>query len=638
MENARLESLEKSKQLFILSLVGGGIIFIFLFLPVTLLGVNSAWAGLDTFALSFIPYLLAVVYCVGAAFYGSLRTKSVQEAIDKEAIERQKSSQSAFDVNEDVRFSAERSFSAYRRFSPYFFALLGAAVIIVSLFFFWRSWGARVEAVSPAKPMQVAFLIAVMLFFSILTGAFLIGQSRDAVFRWLRPAGAWVMVGLVVNMFAVAAALCQKYGQSGVDLKLRNIVFGILCVLAGELILSVIIEFYRPRTAEERPLFESRLLALFTEPGGVMRNIAETLDYQFGFKVSKTWMYGFIERAVMKMLMGGMAIFWLASCVVEVEPGEEGVESRFGRRLDETLQPGIHLKLPWPFGMVERFPVDKIQEMIIGPEIIDEKGEKKLPEIILWTKKHYAKDAMYLVAAELKDKAGDDTLIPASLLSASFPIQYRVKKGCLIDYAYRYDDASKLLKDIGEQEVLRYLASADYIAVMSFARGQTRDELKKLIQDKCDKMRLGVDILSMNFHDSHPPVDIVSPAFQDVIKAEEQMHTDELAAEAFREKTEQETISKQDRILSDARTHRENITRIAQAESERFMKQYLAYKEMPPMFKLRSLLDMLENDGADTRKFIMSKGIESEIYEINLEKKARLDLIDADLGGLSGGE
>jgi hypothetical protein len=57
---------------------------------------------------------------------------------------------------------------------------------------------------------------------------------------------------------------------------------------------------------------------------------------------------------------------------------------------------------------------------------------------------------------------------------------------------------------------------------------------------------------------------------------------------------------------------------------------------MPGMFKLRTYLDFLENDCKDIRKYVLSSQFPYEIYEINLEKKTRLDLLDADLGNISG--
>jgi hypothetical protein len=73
---------------------------------------------------------------------------------------------------------------------------------------------------------------------------------------------------------------------------------------------------------------------------------------------------------------------------------------------------------------------------------------------------------------------------------------------------------------------------------------------------------------------------------------------------------------------------------VAQAEGERFNKQRQAYLVMPELYKLRTYLDMLEKDCAETRKYIISSSIPNEIYELNFEQKARLDLIDTDINSL----
>ena len=44
-------------------------------------------------------------------------------------------------------------------------------------------------------------------------------------------------------------------------------------------------------------------------------------------------------------------------------------------------------------------------------------------------------------------------------------------------------------------------------------------------------------------------------------------------------------------------------------------------------------LSFLETDCANMRKYIISSAIPYQILELNAEEKARLDLIDADLGG-----
>ena len=54
----------------------------------------------------------------------------------------------------------------------------------------------------------------------------------------------------------------------------------------------------------------------------------------------------------------------------------------------------------------------------------------------------------------------------------------------------------------------------------------------------------------------------------------------------------------------------------------------MAFNQQPMLFRLRTYLDFLENDCMDLRKFIVSSKIPSQIYELNMEEKPRLDLLD----------
>ena len=66
-------------------------------------------------------------------------------------------------------------------------------------------------------------------------------------------------------------------------------------------------KFQMPRVAQARGMSEAELRKIIDSqveyPGGIMRNIADSLDYQFGFKVSKTWIFGFFERAILPAIL-----------------------------------------------------------------------------------------------------------------------------------------------------------------------------------------------------------------------------------------------------------------------------------------------------------------------------------------------
>ncbi|MFA7184338.1 MAG: SPFH domain-containing protein, partial [Victivallales bacterium] len=497
---------------------------------------------------------------------------------------------------------------------------------------------------------------------SVFAGAFLVGQSRAKTFRWLQPLGAWLILGFVVLLIAGISTLLTSKLLPKADYYTSRTVIVIYIILGAEFISNLVVEFYRPRTIEEpRPVFESRLLALFTEPGGVVRNVADSLDYQFGFKVSGTWIYHFVEKALFPTVILWLLVLWAFTCIQEVGPNEVGIEQRFGKIVsDKPLPPRIYLTLPYPFGKIARYSCSQIHQVVVGAEYSKKtepgaaKAQSELPRIILWTKEHFFSEDKYLVAVKpnaafiqavaekmkntpvaAKSLLEQSNATPLSFLGATIPIQYRIKKDKLIDFAYRYRDAEQILKNIGQLEATRYFASVDFMSVMSYGRQKTSEVLHSRIQEETDRIGLGVEIVEVNILGVHPPVGEVSESFQKVIEALEKKETQILAAKAYYSGTLPLIESEKERIISEAKASSYRVQTVAKAESERFEKQLKAYKIMPGMYKLRTYLSLLEQDTADVRKFIVSSSMPYQIYELNFEQKQRLDLIDADLDAIT---
>ena len=634
----------------------GGIGSLILAILILVLGIASKFAGSDTFNLAIIPYLLATLFAFSAMIYGLMSTSAIHEEEEKLLLENRKQN-NILSIEEDVRFTAGRSFDNYKKYAPFVLAALGAIIIAWIAGSFYSAWLARPPEIKnlPAKPDLSAFVSGLFMLISVFAGAFLIGQSRTKTFRWLQPLGAWLILGFVVLLTAGISTLLTSRFLPQADYYTSRAVLVLYVILGGEFIFNLIVEFYRPRTIEEpRPVFESRLLALFTEPGGVMRNIADTLDYQFGFKVSGTWIYHFMERALFPLLILWIIVLWSFTCIQEVGPNEVGIRKRFGKIVStKQLTPGIYFTLPYPFGTIDRYSCSQIHQVLVGPEMVDAKGKKMLPRIILWTKEHFVKEAKYLVAVkpnvayaeavarEKRKNAGNKDILskssatPVSFLGSTIPIQYRIKKDKLIDFAYKHDNAKTILKNIGEMESTRYFASTDFMSVMSYDRQKASKALHTRIQKAADDIGLGVEIVEVNLLDVHPPVGEVSKEFQKVIEALENKETQILAAKAYRSGTLPLIQSQKESIIATAEAYKYRVQNIARAESERFEKQLTAFEIMPAMYKLRTYLAFLEQDTANIRKFIVSSDIPYQIYELNLEQKQRLDLIDADLDAIT---
>ena len=101
------------------------------------------------------------------------------------------------------------------------------------------------------KAVAAALVAAIMMLLSVFTGAFYVGQSRSAAFRWLRPIGAWLIGGFAVMFVSTVAAVFAKNNILAVDAYSAKVIFWIFAVLGVEFITNLIIEFYRPRTLRE---------------------------------------------------------------------------------------------------------------------------------------------------------------------------------------------------------------------------------------------------------------------------------------------------------------------------------------------------------------------------------------------------
>ena len=209
-------------------------------------------------------------------------------------------------------------------------------------------------------------------------------------------------------------------------------------------------------------------------------------------------------------------LFWGATSFDEVAPGYMGVRETFGERVGEPLDSGFYLKLPWPIQKIRKFPVDRIQEIFIGPEMHDkDESSDKKTDVLLWTVSHYGKENPFLIATEKKnsnlpDKGENDSkekeTVSVAILSALVPVQFKIKPEKLLDYGYEHKDPVQTLKYISEKEVAAYFANADMMKVMSDGRGEAISEIYKNIQMAADSTNLGVEIIAVTLLDAHPPI------------------------------------------------------------------------------------------------------------------------------------
>lgn len=573
-------------------------------------------------------------------------------------------------------------------FLPIFGVLIAAYEIGLGLLLF-KAVRSPIR-VEPQQPLVCAIIMTAVAFVSFLMSRYATGMSVELRWKPLRAGGSFLLAVAVV-CFALALSLAGVHFQFGVPVRVIAYVIPVLLVVLGvETALNTVFDIYRPHLKGQysRAAFDSRLLGVINEPGGVFRSAAAAIDYQFGFKVSETWFYKLLERAIVALVLFSAATLYLASCIVVIEPNEEAIVERFGNPLAKNgevrdMKPGIHLKLPWPIDIAYKYPTKEVLELYIGyvPKRHPKTG-KVIPEVsLLWGQSHYEEEYSLLTAAEYTGEQLSEGAVPVSLVKANIPVQYRIKD--LYAYIYGHRDPVRLLEAICYKELARFAASAR-IEVDDVGSGQASEDslfgagrsrakqvLVERIQGAADAQELGIELVFLGVQGIHPPPE-VAPDYEAVIGAVQKKQALVLQAEAQRNRTLSTLIGSvtkaydladladayqnaqsegrtQDveqlgrqldaafaeakgdifRTLRAAQSYAFAKATLAEATGRRFAGQVKAYRAAPEIYMQEQRLAVLEEALKGIRKYVVAADVnDTQVTIVDLQQQLTPDLLD----------
>ncbi|MEO6034682.1 MAG: protease modulator HflK, partial [Verrucomicrobiota bacterium] len=526
-------------------------------------------------------------------------------------------------------FAARRSREQFERFFVPGFTLL--FVLLQGAAIYWM-WG-RLRIVLPVAEDRATIGIAVFGLFALvlfLLGKYSSSLSRLEKQRLLRPSAGYLLLSAYLcAAVAVSIGLATWGGIPKADFFAARIVVLVLGLIALELVVSLILEIYRPRVRgkAERLVYDSRVVGLLGQPEGVFSTAAHALDYQFGFKVSETWFYQFLQKALAWIILAQVVILLLSTCVVFIGTGEQGLLERFGRPVTAgVLEPGPHLKLPWPIDHVNRISTREVQTFNIG-FVPDANLEKE--KTVLWTRPHYKEEFNLLVASSEQvstNQAGQQS-VPANLLTVSIPVQYQISD--VKAWAYNYAAAGELLERISTREVVLYLVGVDLMEIMSSGRLKAASDLRQRIQARASELNLGVNILFVGLQDIHPPVKVAED-FQKVVGATQEKEARILQAEGYRARILPLAEAEGEKIIGDAKVYQLSRVAAAVARGSQFTNQMTAFAASPTVYPQRHYLQTFARATAKMRKFVIGS-TNAQVLQLNLEEKVRRDLLDVEV-------
>jgi regulator of protease activity HflC (stomatin/prohibitin superfamily) len=550
------------------------------------------------------------------------------EKMEIEELSKSRGSESLFATAGADTFPARRSREQFERF----FIPTCAAVLFLlqaaGAYWPWQKLAAMPPVMADRAKLAMS-LLGLMGMILFLLGKYSSGLARLQGLKLLRPGSAYMLLSAYSCLAVIGTIAAVLADVPRIDL----IVARVLCVVSGlaavETLLGLVLEGYRVRVQgrESRLLYESRLVGLLGQPEAIITTAAHAMDYQFGFKVSDTWFYRFLEKALGWLVLAQFGILALSTCFIIVEPGNQALLECFGKPMgrDGVIGPGLHLKPPWPIGRTYNYHTEQIQTFLVG-------AEPEKTETIAWAVSH-AKEENFLVAsrelnadASASQKPGAKSP-PVSLLSVSIPVQYQITN--LASWAYTNEDPITLLTNIAEREVIQYLASADFDDLMSRGRAAASEALRENIQKQADAMQLGARITFVGLEDIHPPTK-VAEKFEMVVGALETRESKVLQAQAHAIATNSWATGESDKRIAEAEADRHGAVTNAASRALLFANQEKAYSAAPGfqgIYEQQAYLEALIENSADARKYIIATTNAPNIPIFDLEDKVRPDLL-----------
>lgn len=415
-------------------------------------------------------------------------------------------------------------------------------------------------------------LLAIVMLLTFLYSRYSSGMARVVEWQLLRGCGSYLLGNALALMILLVCLGVYQYAAVGTwEQTLAYVIPAVMIVLAVETLINFVLDIYRPRTpgVEARACFDSRLLGLLAEPGGIASSIADAINYQFGFQVSQTWFYQLLQRTFLPLMGAGAVAIWLLTCIVVVQPYEHVIIQRFGRQLNarQPLPPGLHFKLPWPIEVACTYNTGQLRQINVGftkynslPDY-----EQARRTVQLWTdEKHLGQEHFDFLtcpperkpieeeapgvapAPDLRYGPAPDS--PVNLVRLEAAVQYRIAPDKLDVYSSAMvdGDPDRALRDIAWEEISRFIASSTVESLLS----QELSTVGRLLRDRISArgQELGLEVVYVGVTNVHPEK-TVAEAFRNVVKAEQEK------VAAIREAlvSENERLSK---VAGDAHTAR----------------------------------------------------------------------------------
>lgn len=301
-------------------------------------------------------------------------------------------------------------------------------------------------------------------------------------FFMLRMASLGVIIGSLLKIIGIFDA----------DAILNVVLTLVLCYEALSLAFSLAVRLLH-KDLPAKPELLCRLSGM-----GKDKNILSYLEENTGITMRSLWSLQLIKTLLPGAVLAVVLLVWLSTCFVQISPNQEGALFRLGKMQEQTLQPGLHMTLPWPFDQVDVYNTRSMNKLSIGYVAQGDQDN-------IWTKDHGGEEYLLLLG-------GGNEMVAINL-----EIQYRIDD--LVSYIRSGAQPEAILQAQAYEIVTARTIGTDLDALLSTDREVFSKTFSQELTQRLAPYGTGLTVVDVVLESIHPPVR-VADVYQDLISAE----------------------------------------------------------------------------------------------------------------------
>ena len=283
---------------------------------------------------------------------------------------------------------------------------------------------------------------------------------------------------------------------------------------------------------------------------------------------------------------GGSGPFFLIGLIIlgliayssffRVNVNEQGIVLRFGK-LARTVEPGLHMKFPFPIETVYTPAVTNITTVDIGIRTAGRSAIAVPEESLMLT--------------------GDENIV-----DIGFSVQWRINSAH--SFLFNVEDPDRAVKAVAESMMREAVGQSKIEVLQTTGRREVQDQVRAGLQTTLDSYGAGIEITEVRLQKVDPPAQVLD-AFRDVQAARADQERLRNQAETYANTVIPRARGDAAQITQAAEAYREQIVAEAQGEAGRFVSIYEEYRKATDVTRRRIYIETMQEVLGGMNKVLM---------------------------------